>query len=68
MQRDHPDIYIKNAATPPMGAGERLKVHDIKVDVVVESSSREGSRAKMAEVLDEFRRRIEGGGGLLLVD
>lgn len=68
MQQDHPDIYIKNAATPPMGAEERLKVHDIKVDVVVESSNREESQAKMAEVLDDFRRRIEGGGGLLLVD
>ena len=68
MQQDHPDIYIKNAATPPMVAEERLKVHDIKVDVVVESSNREGSQAKMVEVLDDFRRRIEGGGGLLLVD
>jgi nicotinamide-nucleotide amidase len=68
MQQDHPDIYIKNAATPPMGAKERLNVHDIKVDLVVESSSREESRVKMAEILDDFRRRIEGGGGLLLVD
>jgi molybdenum cofactor synthesis domain-containing protein len=68
MQQDYPDIYIKNAATPPMGAEERLMVHDIKVDIVVESSSRDESVVKISEILDEFRHRLESGGGILLVD
>lgn len=68
MQADYPGVYIKNAATSPEGPEERLRVRNIKVDVVVESATREESRALLGAVLEDFRGRLEGQGGSLLVD
>jgi molybdenum cofactor synthesis domain-containing protein len=68
MQADYPGVYIKNAATPPEGPEERLRVKDIKVDVVVESATREESRALLGAVLEDFRGRLEEQSGSLLVD
>jgi len=67
MQADYPDVYIKNAATPPESPEERLSVRDITVDVVAEGGSREESAGILDEVLAEFDRRLgEVGGGLIL--
>ena len=55
MQADYPDAYIKNAATPPERANERVQVREIKVDIVVEAPSLEESVAR--------RRRIEAKNG-----
>ena len=66
MQRDFPDVYLKNKATPPESADGRLEVREIMVDVVVEGGSGGECEARMAEVLGEFDRRLgEVGGGLL---
>ncbi len=66
MQRDYPDVYLKNAATPPESADGRLEVREIKVDVVVEGGSREESEGRMEEVLEEFDRRLGVVGGRIL--
>ncbi|MCW3979438.1 MAG: competence/damage-inducible protein A [Candidatus Bathyarchaeota archaeon] len=66
MQGDSPDVYLKNAATPPESPEGRLRVHDIKVDVVVEGGTREEGEARMAEVLGEFGRRLGEVGGELI--
>lgn len=68
LQADYPGVYIKNAATSPEGPEERVKVKEIKVDIVVESATREMSLAKLGAVLEDFRGRLEGQGGSLLVD
>ena len=66
MQRDYPDVYLKNAATPPESADGRLEVREIKVDVVVEGGSMEESEVLMEGVLDEFDRRLGEVGGRIL--
>jgi molybdenum cofactor synthesis domain-containing protein len=68
MQVDYPDVYIKNAATPPEAPEERLRVKDITVDVVVEGGSREESEGVLEEVLAEFDRRLGEVGGRLILD
>ena len=68
MQSDYPDVYIKNAATPPEAPEERLRVKDITVDVVAEGGSREESELILEEVLAEFDRRLEEVGGRLVLD
>ena len=68
MQADYPDVYIKNAATPPEAPEERLRVKDITVDVVVEGGSREESESILGEVLAEFGRRLGEVGGMLILD
>ena len=67
MQRDYPDVYIKNAATPPESEEGRRMVREIKVDVVVEEGSREESEDRMGEVLGELRRRVGSLGGSVTV-
>jgi len=69
MQRDYPDIYIKNAATPPVEGESREKTHTIKVDFVLEAPTYEEAGAKMDAFLADYRRRIEacGGGKMELV-
>ena len=66
MQRDYPDAYLKNAATPPESPEERSMVKDIKVDVVVGASTREEGENRMHLLLKDFRERIEAIGGKLL--
>ena len=68
MQADYPDVYIKNAATPPEAPEERVSVKDITVDVVVEGGSREESESILGEVLAEFGRRLGEVGGRLILD
>jgi len=68
MQADYPDVYIKNAATPPESPEERLSVRDITVDVVAEGESREESAGILDEVLAEFDRRLGEVGGTLILD
>jgi molybdenum cofactor synthesis domain-containing protein len=66
MQAEYPDVYIKNAATPPEEASERVKVREIKVDLVVEAPSVEECTARMDEVVADFMRRIEAKNGELV--
>jgi molybdenum cofactor synthesis domain-containing protein len=68
MQADYPDVYIKNAATPPESPEERAKVKDITVDVVAKGGSREESAKILDEVLAEFDRRLGEVGGRLILD
>ena len=63
MQSDYPDMYIKNAATPPVEGEDRDKVHTIKVDFVLEAPTHEEAEAKMTEFLADYRSRIEKAGG-----
>lgn len=69
MQIDYPEIYIKNAATPPVEDSDRSKVHTIKVDFVLEGESSEEAEKTMEEFLSDYKRRIDevGGGEMLLI-
>jgi molybdenum cofactor synthesis domain-containing protein len=68
MQRDYPDAYIKNAATPPQSAEERLTVQEIKVDVVIGGATLDEGEARMDELIRDFKRRIEVLGGKIIVE
>jgi molybdenum cofactor synthesis domain-containing protein len=63
LQADYPDIYIKNAATPPEADEDRRRVIPIKVDIVLEAPSREEAEARMDALLLEYQRRIDAAGG-----
>jgi len=63
MQRDYPDMYIKNAATPPVEGEDRDKVHTIKVDLVLEAPTLEEAEADMKAFLEDYMCRIEAAGG-----
>jgi nicotinamide-nucleotide amidase len=65
MQAEYPDAYIKNAATPPERSNERVRVREIKVDIVVEAPSIEECQARMGEIISDFGRRIESKNGEL---
>jgi len=69
MQVDYPDIYIKNAATPPVEDEDRDKVHTIKVDFVLEAPTFEEAQRDMENFLAVYRRRIDdlGGGEMDLI-
>ena len=69
MQVDYPDIYIKNAATPPVEDEDRDKVHTIKVDFVLEAPTFEEAEREMENFLAVYRRRIDevGGGEMDLI-
>ena len=67
LQKEHPEIYIKNAATPPLPGENREKVHTIKVDIVVEAPTVKEAAEKMDAFLSEYQRRINAlGGGEIL--
>ncbi len=66
MQKDYPEAYLKNAATPPESPKERSMVKDIKVDIVVEASTRDEGENWMHLILEDFKGRIEAVGGELL--
>ncbi len=68
MQSDYPNVYIKNAATPPESQEERMRVKDITVDVVAEGSNQDESEVILQEVLDEFDNRLAKVGGKLILD
>ena len=59
MQIDYPDIYIKNAATPPVEGEDRTKVHTIKVDFVLEAHNHDEAVEKMEAFLADYKHRIE---------
>jgi len=63
MQRDYPDVYIKNAATPPVEGEDRGKVHTIKVDFVLEAPTLEEAEEKMEALLGDYKSRINAVGG-----
>ena len=69
MQVDYPDIYIKNAATPPVEDEDRDKVQTIKVDFVLEAPTFEEAERDMEDFLAVYRRRIDevGGGEMDLI-
>ena len=69
MQQEYPDIYIKNAATPPVEGEDREKIHTIKVDFVLEASTHDDAELKMKEFLADYYKRIEkvGGGRMDLI-
>ena len=69
MQVDYPDIYIKNAATPPVEDEDREKVHTIKVDFLLEAPTFEEAETAMEDFLAVYRRRIDevGGGEMDLI-
>jgi molybdenum cofactor synthesis domain-containing protein len=63
MQRDYPDVYIKNAATPPVEGGDRSKVHTIKVDFVLEAPTLEEAEERMEALIGDYESRIMAVGG-----
>jgi len=63
MQIDYPDIYIKNAATPPVEGEDRSKVHTIKVDFVLEAATHDEAEEKMSSFLEDYRQRIQEASG-----
>jgi molybdenum cofactor synthesis domain-containing protein len=70
MQLDYPDIYIKNAATPPVEDEDRDKVHTIKVDFVLEAPTVKEAEASMEAFITVYRDRIEeiGSGEMDLIN
>jgi nicotinamide-nucleotide amidase len=65
MQEEYPDIYIKNAATPPVEGRDRSKEHTIKVDFVLEDETPDKAEATMEAFLDDYRNRVEKYGGVM---
>ena len=63
MQEDYPDVYIKNAATPPVEGDGRNKEHTIKVDIVLEASTEDGAQKQMRNLVSDYKQRIESLGG-----
>ena len=63
MQIDYPDIYIKNAATPPVEGADRSRVHTIKVDFVLEAATHDEAEEQMKTFLADYKQRIEAAGG-----
>ncbi len=70
MQLDYPDIYIKNAATPPVEDEDRGKVHTIKVDFVLEAPTVDEAEASMEAFIKVYRERIKevGSGEMELIN
>lgn len=69
MQLDYPDIYIKNAATPPVEDEDREKVHTIKVDFVLEAPTVDEAERSMDKFIADYLSRINeiGGGEMDLI-
>ncbi len=68
MQVDYPEVYIKNAATPPVGNQDREKVHTIKVDFVLEGETLEKAEKKLGDFIADYQDRIqEAGGGEMIL-
>ena len=69
MQIDYPDIYIKNAATPPVEGEDRNEIHTIKVDFVLEAPTHDEAEHRMNEFLEDYLTRVEAvdGGYMRLI-
>ena len=63
LQTDYPEIYIKNAATPPEAEEDRSKVKEIKVDIVVQGNSTHEAEERMTSFMAEYKRRVDEAGG-----
>jgi len=63
LQRDYPEIYIKNASTAPAAGENRDNPHTIKVDIVIEAPTAEEATSKMDAFLTEYQKRIDAWGG-----
>jgi molybdenum cofactor synthesis domain-containing protein len=63
MQRDYPNVYIKNAATPPVEGEDRSKAHTIKVDLVLEAPTLTEAEEKMEALIEDYKSRINAVGG-----
>ncbi len=63
MQRDFPEAYIKNAATPPVEGESREEFHLIKVDIVVSGETMGEAEEKLERLVSEYRRRIQSTSG-----
>ncbi len=63
LQKDYPEVYIKNAATPPEAEEERSKVKEIKVDIVVQGATKRDAQEKMECFMAEYKRRVDAAGG-----
>ncbi len=64
IQAEFPEIYIKNAATPPSKEDEdRSMVRTIKVDIVVQDETREKAERKMNEFVELYQKRIDATSG-----
>jgi len=63
LQKEYPEIYIKNSATPPVQGEHRENVHTIKVDIVVEAPTFKEAAGKMDAFLAEYQRRINALSG-----
>ncbi|MCX6648951.1 MAG: competence/damage-inducible protein A [Candidatus Bathyarchaeota archaeon] len=63
LQADYPEIYIKNAATPPEAEEDRSKVKEIKVDIVVQGNSTREAEERMTAFMAEYKRRVDEAGG-----
>jgi molybdenum cofactor synthesis domain-containing protein len=63
LQIDYPEIYIKNAATPPEAEEERAKVKEVKVDIVVQGATKQEAEEKMEAFIIEYKRRVDAAGG-----
>ncbi len=70
MQLDYQDIYIKNAATPPVEDEDREKVHTIKVDFVLEAPTVDEAERSMEKFIADYLSRINeiGGGEMNLIN
>ncbi|MBM3292822.1 competence/damage-inducible protein A [Candidatus Bathyarchaeota archaeon] len=58
LQSDFPDIYIKNAATPPGSDNEREQIRTIKVDIVVQAPTKTEAEQRMDSFVSEYRKRM----------
>lgn len=63
LQIDYPEVYIKNAATPPEADEDRSKVKEIKVDIVIQGATMGEAEKKMKAFMTEYKRRIDAAGG-----
>ena len=63
LQQDYPEVYIKNAATPPGDESERLKVKEIKVDIVIQALSLPLAEEQFERLIADWQRRMDSAGG-----
>ena len=63
LQKDYPDVYIKNAATPPEAEEERSKVKEIKGRYSRAGQLNAEAEEKMISFMAEYQRRIDAAGG-----
>lgn len=70
LQKDYPNMYIKNAATPPVEGEDREKIHTIKVHLVLGASNAVEAKKLMEAFLIDYQKRIDkvGGGEIIPIE